>query len=273
MCNNTFTFFIYKINIDRGNMNHPITYLGQTLHIDQRLKIHLNRDPDSAKLLLNLYHGDPDNVRITEIQNLYRINIHLHDLPNTFDAENFKNSIRVNFENLIYDCLKTNIYDFGAYNVPSEIGKNNLTNGFSKINNRINKLVNKIINAAVHLDPEINPEKLHQRIHCTKQLDEIINESQKLDNNKRKTYISNQLKQFKSNNLFNDITNQLSDIDDIDHEQICRNLLSEICNTFNVENIIDLDYQYINHFVTIKDNFIHDLQQNGIDHFVNWNKN
>lgn len=275
MCENTFfTFFIYKLNINRGNGNHSITYLGQTFDLITRLNDHINKNSNSAKLIHNLEINEQNDAEITEINNLYKISIQITDLPNEFDIVKFKNSIRVNFENLIYDCLKISQYDFGAYNVPSEFDENNLNNEETRINKRINKVINKLVTAIIHLITENDAEddllnELHGRIHCSKDLNEIINGVPEITNRDRRSYIANQLKQFKRPDLFINYTNE----NNHNNEQIAIDILNNICNTFTIGNILDLNYQYINDPVNIEDNFINDLQQNGIDNFFNWYNN
>ncbi|CAI2629839.1 hypothetical protein HW41_05470 [Apilactobacillus kunkeei] len=142
--NHNIDIYIYRLEISSENCPNSITYLGQTLSLTQRLHNHISGNGKSSMIIHSLIQSKSDicnsPFKVKRILNLYKITVTNDKLYEVIQNEcNSKNSsdnideiknyrslidsIRTNFENIIYDLLRkkkndfNNEYDLGAYNI------------------------------------------------------------------------------------------------------------------------------------------------------------
>lgn len=249
--NNNIDIYIYRLEISSEDDSNSITYLGQTLSLSERLNNHITGNGKSSKIIHSITQTTKKEdknskkskiYKVSKLKNLYKITISNDSLSDeavknekSKDYISLIDSIRTNFENIVYDSLKKGIRDFGAYNTF------NFFNGL-KERDSINdiKIRFKILNHFELLNKKQTKSKLEQRL---KKLTNKMNESSLLSKEK--------------NNVFK-ITKKFPKASNIKGNVEIYELLCSICTELSNENKydkIEFTCRYLDNPVDINDAF------------------
>lgn len=211
--NNNIDIYIYRLEIsseiNSEDDSNSITYLGQTLSLSERLNNHITGNGKSSKIIHSITQPTKKEdknskkskiYKVSKLKNLYKITISNDSLSDeavknekSKDYISLIDSIRTNFENIVYDSLKKGIGDFGAYNtfnffnglkerdsindikIRFKILKHfellNKKQTKSIFEQRLKKLTNKLKES-----PLVNPRKNYEAI-----IQKIISKKEKID--------------------------------------------------------------------------------------------
>lgn len=135
--------YIYKLEVKLNNDYDPITYLGQTLSIEKRLKEHFNGKRTSAKILRSLKKIAKSITKINyDLKQIFVIKIKIKITGKQEQLnQSFIDSVRTDFESIIFDFTANTKNDFGAYNVENifkntKIDKNELLNKICELSSQ-----------------------------------------------------------------------------------------------------------------------------------------
>lgn len=267
--NNNIDIYIYRLEIsseiNSEDDSNSITYLGQTLSLSERLNNHITGNGKSSKIIHSITQPTKKEdknsnkskiYKVSKLKNLYKITIS-NDILSDEAVKNEKSkdyislidSIRTNFENIVYDSLKKGIRDFGAYNTF------NFFNGL-KERDSINdiKIRFKILNHFELINKKQTKSKLEQRL---KKLTNKLKESSLVNSEKNYDSII-QTKISEKENIASETESMDSETEDNKKNVETYKLLFIICKELsneNKEHKVEFTCRYLDNPVDIDDTF------------------
>lgn len=267
--NNNIDIYIYRLEIsseiNSEDDSNSITYLGQTLSLSERLNNHITGNGKSSKIIHSITQPTKKEdknsnkskiYKVSKLKNLYKITIS-NDILSDEAVKNEKSkdyislidSIRTNFENIVYDSLKKGIRDFWAYNTF------NFFNGL-KERDSINdiKIRFKILNHFELINKKQTKSKLEQRL---KKLTNKLKESSLVNSEKNYDSII-QTKISEKENIASETESMDSETEDNKKNVETYKLLFIICKELsneNKEHKVEFTCRYLDNPVDIDDTF------------------